>query len=329
VLAQANRMLRGRLPAAGFATAFLAVLDGDTMRYCNAGHPPARLLRADGGEEELLGGGLPLGVEPDAPYREHERRFAPGDTFFAATDGLFEARQSGRFFGDHALPGLLSEHGREMPAQDLADLVQDQAERWASGRHDDVAVLVVRPARGTDLRREPADGPAARALYEEYIGFVRDRLGPEFEPTEAIFATEGAFAEAGSAFLVLYEGEEPVGCGGVRLLAPDVAEVKRMFVTASARRRGHGRRLLLALEQLAAAAGARRVRLLTTTPLREAVQMYAAAGYREVQSFPRPGRSDMWLERELRRANSRGAVQVDSSLVETEPKPSLGTIPPA
>jgi GAF domain-containing protein/N-acetylglutamate synthase-like GNAT family acetyltransferase len=330
VLSQCNRMLRGRLPAAGFATVFLAVLEGETMRYCNGGHPPPLLLRGDSGEEEeLLGGGLPLGVEPDAPYREHERRFSPGDTLFAATDGLFEARRKGRFFGDDALPGLLQRHGRQMPAQELADLVQDQAERWGSGRHDDVAVLVIRPAGGTDLRREPADGPAARALYDEYIGFVRERLGPEFEPSEAIFASESAFAEAGSAFLVLYEGEDAVGCGGVRLLSSEVAEVKRMFVTERARRRGHGRRLLLALEQLAAGAGARRVRLLTTTPLREAVKMYAAAGYREVESFPRVGREDMWLERELRRANSGAPIQVDSSPVERTPKPSLGTTPPA
>ncbi len=299
VIAQANRILRGRLPAAGFATAFLAVLDGTTMRYCNAGHPPPRVLRAGGEEHELTGGGLPLGVEPDGDYSERELAFELGDTLFAATDGLYEARRERRFFSDARLPGLLAEHGRALGAQALAELMQREAELWASGRHDDVAVLVVRRAPLADLRREPADGPAARALFAEYIAFVRERLGPGFEPHETIFASEEAFAQAGGAFLVLYEGERPVGCGGVRLLGPELAEVKRMYVTPPARRRGHGRRLLGALEELAAAAGARRVRLLTTGALAEAQQLYAAAGYREVEALARDGRRDAWLEREL------------------------------
>jgi GAF domain-containing protein/GNAT superfamily N-acetyltransferase len=299
VLEQANRLMRGRLPSAGFATAFLAVLEGGTMRYSNAGHPPPRLLRADGGEEELAGGGLPLGVEPSARYTERELSFAPGDTLFAATDGLFEARRERRFYGDTGLPLLLAEHGRTLGAQALAELAQADAERWAAGRHDDVAVLVVRRGLAADLRREPADSPSAQALFGEYMELVRERLGPGFVPSEAIFADEGAFEQAGAAFVVLYDDERAVGCGGVRLLSPEVAEIKRMFVTAPARRRGHGRRLLGELEALAAAAGARRVRLLTTGPLAEALQLYAAAGYREVEVIERDGRRDAWLEKTL------------------------------
>jgi GNAT superfamily N-acetyltransferase len=299
VLEQANRLMRGRLPAAGFATAFLAVLDAGTLRYCNAGHPRPRLLRADGGEEELAGGGLPLGVEVDGRYSERELDFRAGDTLFAATDGLLEARRERRFFGDARLPSLLAQHGRTLAAQALAELAQREAERWGGGRHDDVAVLVVRCAPAGDLRREPADGRAAQALFAEYLEFMRERLGPGFVASEAIFATEGAFEEAGAAFLVVYEDDRPVGCGGVRLLSPDVAEVKRMYVTADARRRGHGRRLLAGLEALAAIAGARRVRLLTTGALTESHHLYAVAGYREVDAFERDGRRDAWLEKPL------------------------------
>jgi GNAT superfamily N-acetyltransferase len=83
------------------------------------------------------------------------------------------------------------------------------------------------------------------------------------------------------------------------MLSADVAEIKRMFVTGPERRHGHGRRLLHELERLAAAAGARRVRLLTTEALREALELYAAAGYREVEAFTRDGRRDAWLEKPL------------------------------
>ena len=299
VLAQANRILRGRLPAAGFATAFLAVVDGGRMRYCNAGHPPPQVLRAQAGEVDLSGGGLPLGVDPAGEYIERELEFGPGDTLFAATDGLLEARRERSFFGDARLPELLAEHGRTLAPQALAELAQAEAQRWAARSHDDVAVLVVRRTLPAGLQREPAGGPGAQALFGEYMAFVRERLGPEFEPLESIFATEGAFEDAGAAFLVLYDGERAVGCGGVRMLSADVAEIKRMFVTGPERRHGHGRRLLGELERLAAAAGARRVRLLTTEALREALELYAAAGYREVEAFTRAGRRDAWLEKPL------------------------------
>src|SRR5262249_47743177 len=72
------------------------------------------------------------------------------------------------------------------------------------------------------------------------------------------------------------------------------------FVTAGERRHGHGRRLLSELERLAAGAGARRVRLLTTEALREALELYTAAGYREVEAFVRDGRRDAWLEKPLK-----------------------------
>jgi GNAT superfamily N-acetyltransferase len=150
-----------------------------------------------------------------------------------------------------------------------------------------------------EIREEPADGPASRALWEEYMALVSARLGEEFEPTEAIFATEDAFAGAGAAWLVLYQDGRPVACGGLRPLAPGVAEIKRMFVTARARGRGHGRRLLHELERHAADGGAARVRLLTTAALSEARALYRAEGYEIAERTVEDGREDYWLEKDL------------------------------
>jgi GNAT superfamily N-acetyltransferase len=151
----------------------------------------------------------------------------------------------------------------------------------------------------TELRHEPPDGPVARALFADYMALVRGRL-PGFEPTEEIFATEGAFRGPGSAWIVLYDDGVPIGCGGLRTLAPGLGEIKRMFVRERARGRGHGRRLLRELEALAEAAGHRRVRLLTTGVLTEALELYRSAGY-TVASTSRheDGRCDIWLEKEL------------------------------
>ena len=149
-----------------------------------------------------------------------------------------------------------------------------------------------------EVRSEPPDAPAARALYAAYLALVCERL-PGFVPTEDIFSTADAFSGPGSAWLVLYEDGEPVGCGGLRTLAPGVGEIKRMYVDAAARRRGHGRRLLAELEAAARAAGQRRVRLYTTEVLNEARGLYAAAGYRLVSTHEQDGRRDFWLERTL------------------------------
>jgi GNAT superfamily N-acetyltransferase len=156
-----------------------------------------------------------------------------------------------------------------------------------------------------EVRHEPPDGAAARALYAEYMALVRERL-PGFEPTEDIFATEGAFRGPGAAWIVMYEDGAPVACGGLRTLAPGTGEIKRMFVRADARRRGLGRRLLAELETLARGAGHRRVRLLTTDVLTEALDLYRSAGYTLASTRERDGRRDHWLEKELASVASPG-----------------------
>jgi GNAT superfamily N-acetyltransferase len=153
------------------------------------------------------------------------------------------------------------------------------------------------------IRHEPPTGAASQALFAEYMELVRERLGGNFAPTEAIFATAEAFDGPDTAWLVVYEGERPVACGGLRPLEPGVGEIKRMFVTAGERGRGHGRVLLAELEGLARAAGFERVRLLTTEVLREARALYGSAGYRPVGVAMVDGRVDLWLEKRLEPAS--------------------------
>jgi GNAT superfamily N-acetyltransferase len=149
------------------------------------------------------------------------------------------------------------------------------------------------------IRHEDAAGAASRALFAEYMDLVRERLGDAFVPTEQIFATEDDFDGAGAAWLVVYDGDAAVACGGLRRLAPGVAEIKRMFVTASARGRGHARALLAELERLAAQDGCERVRLYTTEVLSEARALYSASGYRPVGVVANDDRIDVWLEKRL------------------------------
>ena len=150
-----------------------------------------------------------------------------------------------------------------------------------------------------ELREEPSDGSAARALFAEYMALVEERLGAPYHGRDDIFATPDAFGGAGGCWLVLYDGGSPVGCGGLRRVDAERAEIKRMFVSAGARGRGHARRLLAELERRAALIGYQRVRLLTTEVLAEARRLYDAEGYRVVEQRVEDGRLDYWMEKEL------------------------------
>jgi GAF domain-containing protein/GNAT superfamily N-acetyltransferase len=299
-LGQTHALVRRRLPPASFVSVFMAVVEPDALRWCNAGQTPPVLLRADGSSEELGPTGLPLGVEEEPGYVERETAFAAGDVLFACTDGLSEAHRDGVFFGQERLRALLSEHGRALAPSNLVDRVHAELEAFAPLQDDDVVILAVRRAAWeVDIRHEPPDGDASRALFEEYMALVRSRLGADFQPSEEIFATEEAFAQPGGAWLVMYEDGRPVACGGLRRAPDGAAEIKRMFVTAGARGRGHGRRLLAELEALAREGGHRNARLLTTRALREARCLYASAGYRVAAEREVGDRQDLWLEKGL------------------------------
>jgi GNAT superfamily N-acetyltransferase len=149
------------------------------------------------------------------------------------------------------------------------------------------------------IRPEPPSGAASQALFAEYMELVRERVGSDFVPTERIFATVDDFDGPDAAWFVVYEGESAIACGGLRLIEPGIAEIKRMFVTRSERGRGHARLLLTELEERARAIGAERVRLLTTEVLREARALYASVGYHAVGVAMVEGRVDLWLEKRL------------------------------
>jgi serine phosphatase RsbU (regulator of sigma subunit) len=121
-MAEANRLLSADNAASMFVTMFHGIVDLATgvLRYCNAGHNPPYLLRAEGGRETLRPTGIAFGLDPDMPYRIDETVLRPGDALFLFTDGITEAFDpDGEEFGTTRLEAALeAERGR-----DAADLV--------------------------------------------------------------------------------------------------------------------------------------------------------------------------------------------------------------
>ena len=149
------------------------------------------------------------------------------------------------------------------------------------------------------LRAEPPDGPASRALWEEYQLLLSERLDAPVADPEHIFASPASFSGPGSAWLVAYDDDGPVACGGLRRIDERTGEIKRMFVTSRARGRGHARAMLEELERLAAAAGQDRLRLITTDVLGEARALYEACGYTTVAAPVEGDRQDYVMEKAL------------------------------
>jgi GNAT superfamily N-acetyltransferase len=100
------------------------------------------------------------------------------------------------------------------------------------------------------------------------------------------------FEAPSGAFYVGYRDGVPVTMGGWRF-RPDVdrlgaecaAEVKRMYVAPSARRRGLARLMLAHLEVTARTAGADAIILETGTAQPEAMTLYESVGYQRIENF--------------------------------------------
>jgi serine phosphatase RsbU (regulator of sigma subunit)/PAS domain-containing protein len=145
-LAAANDVVVDEIAPAKFITMAYLTVDGATgdVATANAGHPPARLLRADATVEGLDATGIVLGVDAGQHYEEMHASVPVGGAIVLYTDGVIEARRDGELYGIERLDALLSEH-RALPARDLAHAVVEDCRAFAGGElSDDCAVVVIK-----------------------------------------------------------------------------------------------------------------------------------------------------------------------------------------
>jgi putative acetyltransferase len=143
--------------------------------------------------------------------------------------------------------------------------------------------------------RPPADSESIRiaraALTDDASRALIESLNAELtgaypEPGSTHFGLDPADVSDGrGAFLVIYQEENAVGCGAVRLLDPETAELKRMYVSPARRGRGLGRRLVAALETEARALGVRRLILETGIRQTAALALYRATGFQPIPLY--------------------------------------------
>lgn len=139
------------------------------------------------------------------------------------------------------------------------------------------------PTPAIACRPEALDSPLAATLIEALNAELAATY-PEDGATHFRLDPDEVGPGRG-AFLVAFAGARPVGCGAVRRLDDDAAELKRMYVVPAARGLGAGRALLAALLDEARQLGVRRVVLETGRRQERAMALYARAGFVEVPAF--------------------------------------------
>jgi serine phosphatase RsbU (regulator of sigma subunit) len=124
------------------ATLVVARVEGDRVRWTNAGHPPPLLVGPVGSVRWLeTEASPPVGLAPDLRRPEGEARLEPGSTLLFYTDGLVERRGEDIDDGLDRLARSASAR-RHLPAGRLVDAILDDV--LVGQLKDDVALLAVR-----------------------------------------------------------------------------------------------------------------------------------------------------------------------------------------
>ena len=144
----------------------------------------------------------------------------------------------------------------------------------------------------TETVRTTGEDPLARAL----LAAVEAEYGVPAEPGDPALVTPAELSPPRGFFVALVEGGEPVAGGGVRTLAPDVGEVKRMYVVPGRRGGGLGLRLLEEIEAAARDGGFAVLRLDTYGSL---ARFYEAAGYAAIEDYNGNRLATFWGEKAL------------------------------
>ena len=152
-LRDANHLLSAYSVEYMFVTVFYLIYNTKTglVTYCNAGHNPPHVLRADGTIQELpRAKNLMMGAIDGAVYTENTLQLEHGDALVMFTDGVTEAMNlSHEEFGTERLDGILRREGvrREgVGSREIVEAVKAGITDFVEGaeQHDDITMLVLK-----------------------------------------------------------------------------------------------------------------------------------------------------------------------------------------
>ena len=148
-ITKSNRLLESISANYMFVTVFYAIFNTKTglVTYCNAGHNPPFILRADGSTEELpLTKNMIVGYYNDFEFKDDTLQLDHGDTLVMFTDGVTEAMDLSRNeFGEKRLNDILINHAGKS-SREIVDAIKAGITDFAEGaeQSDDITILVLR-----------------------------------------------------------------------------------------------------------------------------------------------------------------------------------------
>ena len=144
-----NSAVSRNCPSGKFITFFMGVLNPHTgqFTYCNAGHNPPLVVRADGRVEKLEAGGIVLGILPFSDFDQKTVEIEPGDIIVLYSDGVTEqfAPDKDEEFGEERL-GQVVEQNRNVPVSELVSIIKDAVTAFTHNAPaaDDFTLLIAR-----------------------------------------------------------------------------------------------------------------------------------------------------------------------------------------
>jgi sigma-B regulation protein RsbU (phosphoserine phosphatase) len=142
-----NYQLFRSTPLEKYATMFLGCYDATLreLKYCNAGHLPPIMLRADGKVSRFETSGTVVGLFEGATYDESTIAMQPDDIFAVFSDGVTEPENESAEFGEERLIELIQQHRNE-PLSRIGDVITSAVAAWVGDAEqpDDVTVVLAR-----------------------------------------------------------------------------------------------------------------------------------------------------------------------------------------
>ena len=147
--------------------------------------------------------------------------------------------------------------------------------------------------------RVEAVSTEARWALTQYFDELDRRFVDGFKTDEALDEATPSFNPPSGLFVIAKLGDDVVGCGGAQWIDDATAEIRRMWVDSGRRGIGLGKRLLGHLEGEVRSSGRARVLLDTNACLTEAISMYRALGYHDIERYNDNPYAHHWFEKAL------------------------------
>jgi DNA-binding MarR family transcriptional regulator/N-acetylglutamate synthase-like GNAT family acetyltransferase len=152
---------------------------------------------------------------------------------------------------------------------------------------------------GATIEESDPRGEAARYCLGQYYTELARRFAGGFEVSRSRDPDAADMIAPRGAFLIATSDGLPLGCVGLKGSGSEVAEIKRLWVSPTARGLGVARKLMAAAETRARALGIVTLRLDTNSALPEASALYRKSGWREIERFNDDPYPDLFFEKRL------------------------------